>query len=124
MQESITPIHCATRARIPSCRTRASSSKPVRKNTTSSRENRLRRGRNVPQQRAAFLLREGRKIKRVTGGPPLLIKNPQRRQRKKKWVDKANPRFAIPYMPPPRALQRFRASSFVNAIWPDPQDRS
>ena len=85
----------------------------------------LRRiGMEVPQQLGALFLMDGSEIDRVTRDVAPLIDNYPKRLTEEQWDDEANHRFAMTYMDPPRALQRFRASSFVNAIWPDPQDRS
>ena len=85
----------------------------------------LRRiGMEVPQQLGALFLMDGREINRVTRDVAPLIDNYPKRLTEEQWDDEANHRFVMTYMDPSRALQRFRASSMINAIWPDALDRS
>ncbi|HEY6206155.1 MAG TPA: hypothetical protein VIW21_08325 [Chthoniobacterales bacterium] len=85
----------------------------------------LRRiGMEVPQQLGALFLMEGSEIDRVTRGVAPLIDNYPKRLTEEQWDDEANQRFVMTYMDPPRALQRFRGSSLIKAIWPDMLDRS
>jgi spermidine synthase len=85
----------------------------------------LRRiGMEVPQQLGALFLMDGGEIDRITRDVAPLIDNYPKRLTEEQWDDEANHRFAMTYMDPPHALQRFRASSIINAIWPDARDRS
>jgi hypothetical protein len=67
---------------------------------------------------------DGREINRVTRDVAPLIDNYPKRLTEEQWDDEANHRFVMTYMDPPRALQRFRTSSVISAIWPDVLDRS
>jgi spermidine synthase len=85
----------------------------------------LRRvGMEVPEQLGALFIMDGEEINRITHDVAPLTDNYPKRLTDESWDDEANHRFALTYMEAPAALQRFRRSSLVRAIWPGSLSRS
>jgi spermidine synthase len=80
----------------------------------------LRRiGIEVPQQLGALFLMDSQEIDRITRDVSPLTDNYPKRLSDAAWDDEANQRFALTYMEPLPALQRFLHSPLVAAVWPE-----
>jgi spermidine synthase len=85
----------------------------------------LRRiGIEVPQQLGALFLMDGAEIDRITHDVAPLTDNYPKRLTDAPWDDEASHRFALTYMEPLPALQRFLHSPVVGAMWPESLNRS
>jgi spermidine synthase len=80
----------------------------------------LRRiGIEVPQQLGALFLMDSQEIDRITRDVAPLTDNYPKRLSDAGWDDEASQRFALTYMEPLPALQRFLHSPLVAAVWPE-----
>jgi spermidine synthase len=78
-----------------------------------------RMGIEVPQQLGALFLMDGAEIDRITHDVAPLTDNYPKRLTDAPWDDEASHRFALTYMEPLPALQRFLHSPVVGAMWPE-----